>query len=92
MFTGTLMRVGLLLVVTGLTFILMGWIVPVAPFLMIIGSGCAAVAFENQLAATEGAAADLGAAAVDPTLRADEPVVTPAGVARVPEGGTGRAA
>ena len=45
-----LMRVGLLLVVTGLTFIMVGWLGVLGPALMIIGSGCAAVAFEGQLA------------------------------------------
>jgi hypothetical protein len=44
-----LVRVGLLLVATGFTFILVGWLGAVGPFLMIIGSGCAAIAFEREL-------------------------------------------
>jgi hypothetical protein len=47
--TGMLARVGLLLVVTGLTFIVLGWLDVVGPFLMIIGSGCAAISFERAL-------------------------------------------
>jgi hypothetical protein len=45
-----LMRVGLLLLVTGLTFIVIGWLGAIGPALMIIGSGCAAIAFEQVLA------------------------------------------
>jgi len=77
MLNGMLVRVGLLLVATGLTFILVGWLGVVGPFLMIVGSGCAAIAFENQLAHEAGASADLGAAAVDPSITGDPVVVGP---------------
>ncbi|HEY3187584.1 MAG TPA: hypothetical protein VGJ70_08920, partial [Solirubrobacteraceae bacterium] len=80
---------GLLLVVTGLAFILMGWLGAGAPMLMIVGSGCAAIGFESQLAQDSATGADLGAAAVDPSFGGAE-----AGVPTHPasDGGTNQAA
>jgi hypothetical protein len=72
-----LLRVGLLLVVTGLTFVVVGWLGAIGPALMIIGSGCAAVAFEHVLAAEQ-------------VTTAEEPVVPARRAA--PTGGTHRAA
>jgi hypothetical protein len=79
-FAGIWVRVGLLLVVTGLTFIMFGWLGLVGPLLLIIGSGCAAMAFESQLAAAEAAAAD-PAAAVEPAMSGEHtlPVVNTGG-------------
>jgi hypothetical protein len=70
-----LMRVGLLLVVTGLTFILVGWLGVIGPAMMIVGSGCAAVAVDGQFARDAAGNTELGAAAVDPTIRGDQPTL-----------------
>jgi len=48
-FDSMLARVGFLLVFTGMAFILMGWLGAVGPFVVLIGSGCAAIAFEHEL-------------------------------------------
>ena len=54
MFDSILARVGVLLVVTGMAFILMGWLGAVGPFVVLVGSGCAAIALEQQLSAADG--------------------------------------
>jgi hypothetical protein len=53
-FDSILARVGVLLVVTGIAFILMGWLGAVGPLVVLIGSGCAAIGLEHQLSAADG--------------------------------------
>jgi len=66
-----LLRIGALLVVTGLAFIGMAWLEPVGPLLVILGAGCCAVALEAALDITdwEQAAARELAAGPEPSDR-----------------------
>jgi hypothetical protein len=44
-----LLRIGVMLVITGLAFIGMTWLEPVGPLLIILGAACAAVTLEARL-------------------------------------------
>lgn len=55
-----LLRIGMLLVVTGLAFIGMTWLEPVGPLLIILGAGCAAITLEARLDLMEWKPAPVG--------------------------------
>lgn len=48
-----LLRIGVLSVITGAVLIAMTWLDPIGPLMIIVGSGCCAVALESGLDATD---------------------------------------